>query len=248
MRSVHLACSHPMGGFDVWTLLLVMMLFKLSQSGHNDSRFSANRRIYWNESPNIQALLVKYRYLLQSQTQKIVWPDTELIELNETKLKAWVSTYEQLITKCAWTQGKFENSPFRMQLMGQILIKLDTSVVVSYINEEADKRNRNLLEESIWLFLWAELHLAFVRVCHFPDLRSMLADYFNRLGCSFGRAWSLDRYIIHCSKTKVKNSSEQTLLPYEEYPKAIQICNSHSEKQTKYYYIKMPDIQMFYKT
>lgn len=97
-----------------------------------------------------------------------------------------------------------------MELMGQILIKLNTSAVVSYINQETDKRSRNSLEESIWLFLWAELHLAFVRVFHFPDLHSMLADYFNRLGCSFGKAWSLNRYIIHCSKTKVQISSEQT--------------------------------------
>lgn len=121
--------------------------------------------------------------------------------------------------KCAQTQGKSENSPFGVELMGQILIKLDTSAVVSYINQEADKRSRNLLEESIWLFLWAELHLAFVRVCHFPDLHSMLADFFSRLGCSFGRAWSLNRCIIHYSKTKVHVFTQQTLLLREKYPK-----------------------------
>lgn len=119
-----------------------------------------------------------------------------------------------------------------MELMGQILIKLDTSVVVSYVNPEADKRSRNLLEESIWLFMWAELHLAFVRVCHFPDLHSVLADYFNRLGCSFGRASSLNRYIIHCRKTKVQIPSGQTLCHKKNIQRQIQICISVSKCQT----------------
>lgn len=90
IRSLCLACS-PVGGFGVWTPLLVMMIFKLSQSGYNNSSFSANWKIYWNGSPNIQALVVKYSCLLQSQTQKIVWPEMDLAELNEIKLNAWVS-------------------------------------------------------------------------------------------------------------------------------------------------------------
>lgn len=53
----------------------------------------------------------------------------DLAELNEIKLNAWVSAQEQLIIKHAQTQGKFENSPFRTELMGEILLKLDTSAV-----------------------------------------------------------------------------------------------------------------------
>lgn len=87
MRSLCLACS-PVGGFGVWTALLVMMTFNLSQSGHNSS-FSANWKIYWNGSPNIKAVLVKHSCLLQSQTQKIVQPDMDLAELNDIKLNAW---------------------------------------------------------------------------------------------------------------------------------------------------------------
>ena len=73
----------------------------------------------------------------------------------------------------------------------QVMIAMDNSTVVSYINKQGGTRSPTLLRLTVDLFLWLESQSIIVRARHIPGCLNVIADHLSRPNQPIPTEWSL---------------------------------------------------------
>lgn len=95
-----------------------------------------------------------------------------------------------------------------------ILVRLDNTTVVAYINHQGELRSHRLHEMTRELLVWAHAHLTSVRAAHVPGVLNSVADMLSRDGPREGD-WRLHRQVMQQLWVKFGRTQEDLFASQE---------------------------------
>ena len=78
----------------------------------------------------------------------------------------------------------------------QVMVAMNNSTVVSYINKQGGTRSLTLLRLTVELFLWLEAQNIIVRARHIPGCLNVIADHLSRPNRPISTEWSLHPEVV----------------------------------------------------